>query len=288
VNSLERAEKLGTIFLDILGIKPTEVNKLRSLTEQQLLNAQVEVMARAQGPKLAMGGLPIKPVVDGDVIPELPIHAIAGGSADNVAVIIGTTLDEWKLFAVLDRNLPNLDEAGLLRRCQRLILSGDVSELIEAYRQARSQRNLPVTPAELYIAIQSDRVFRMPAIRLAEAHYRRQQPTYMYLFNWVSPLMNGILGACHALDLGFVFGTLDDNFTGSGEEAQTLSRKIQDAWAGFARHGGTSCESMGKWKLYDGRRKTMVLGKQCLLVEAPYDEERRAWEPFTDSVLGAF
>jgi hypothetical protein len=32
----------------------------------------------------------------------------------------------------------------------------------------------------------------------------------------------------------------------------------------------------------------MVLGKQCLLVEAPYDEERRAWEPFTDSVLGAF
>jgi para-nitrobenzyl esterase len=128
----------------------------------------------------------------------------------------------------------------------------------------------------------------MPAIRLAEAHYRRQQPTYMYLFNWVSPLMNGILGSCHALDLGFVFGTLDDNFTGFGEEARALSRKIQDAWASFARHGDTSCQSIGKWELYDGRRKTMVLGKQCLLVEAPYDEERRAWEPFADSVLGSF
>jgi para-nitrobenzyl esterase len=288
VNSLERAEKLGAIFLDILDIKPTAVNKLQSLTEQQLLNAQMEVMTRAHGPKLAMGGLPIKPVVDGNVIPELPIHAIAGGSADNVAVLIGTTLDEWKLFAVLDKNLPNLNEAGLLRRCQRLIPGGDVTGLIEAYRQVRSQRNLPVTPAELFIAIQSDRVFRMPAIRLAEAHYRRQQPTYMYLFNWVSPLMNGILGACHALDLGFVFGTLDDNFTGSGEEAQALSRKIQDAWAGFARHGSTSCGSMGEWKLYGERRATMVLGKQCILVEAPYDEERRAWEPFADSVLGSF
>jgi len=288
VNSLERAEKVGAIFLDILDIKPTEVNKLWSLTEQQLLNAQVKVMAKARDPKLAMDGLPLKPVVDGNLILGLPIRAIAGGAADNVAVLIGTTLDEWKLFAILDKNLASLDEAGLLRRCQRLIPKRDVSGLIETYRQARSQRNLPVTPAELYIAIQSDRVFRMPAIRLAEAHYRRQQPTYMYLFNWVSPLMNGILGSCHALDLGFVFGTLDDNFTGSGEEAQALSRKIQGAWLSFARHGDTSCQSIGKWERYDGRRETMVLGKQCRLVEAPYDEERRAWEPFADSVFGAF
>jgi para-nitrobenzyl esterase len=288
VHSLERAEKVGATFLDILDIKPAEVKKVRSLTEQQLLNAQVEVMARERDPKLAMDGLPLRPVVDGNVVPELPIRAIAGGSADNVPVLIGTNLDEWKFFAILDRNLPNLNEVGLLRRCQRLIPGGDVTGLVEAYRQARSQRNLPVTPAELFIAIQSDRVFRMPAIRLAEAHYRRQQPTYMYMFNWVSPLMNEIFGACHALELGFVFGTLDDNFTGSGEEAQALSRKIQDAWVSFARHGNTSCESMGKWKLYGERRETMVLGKQCILVEAPYDEERRAWEPFADSVFSSF
>jgi para-nitrobenzyl esterase len=261
---------------------------VRSLTEQQLLNAQVKLMTRASDLKLAIGDLPLRPVVDGNVIPKLPIQAIASGSADNVPILLGTNLDEWKLFAVLDRNLPNLDEAGLLRRCQHLIPGEDGTGLVEAYRQARSQRNLPVTPAELFIAIQSDRVFRMPAIKLAEAHYRRQQPTYMYLFNWVSPLMNGILGACHALDLGFVFGTLDDNFTGSGEEARALARKIQDAWARFARHGGTSCESIGEWKLYGERRETMVLGKQCTLVEAPYDEERRAWEPFTDSVFGSF
>jgi len=288
VNSLERAEKMGTIFLDVLDIKPTDVNKLQSLTEQQILNAQVEVMARARDPKLAIGDLPLRPVVDGNMIPELPIQAIAGGSADNVPVLIGTTMDEWRLFAVLDRNLTNLDEARLLQRCQRLIPGGDVSGLVEAYRRARSQRNLPVTPSEVFIAIQSDRVFRMPAIRLAEAHYQRQQPTYMYLFNWVSPLMNGILGACHALDLGFVFGTLDDNFTGSGEKARALSRKIQDAWSAFARNGDTSCGSTDKWKLYSERRETMILGKQCIIVEAPYDEERRAWEPFADSVLGYF
>jgi para-nitrobenzyl esterase len=227
-------------------------------------------------------------VVNGNVLPKLPIRAIAGGSADNVPVLIGTNLDEWNIFTILDKNLPNLDEAQLLRRCQRLISGGDAAGLVEAYRQARSQRNLLVTPAELFGAIQSDRLFRIPAIRLAEAHCRRQQPTYMYLFDWVSPVMNGILGSCHALEIGFVFGTLDDNFTGSGEEAHALSRKVQDAWAAFARHGDPSCESMGEWKLYDERRATMILGKQCMLVEAPYDEERCAWEPFVNSVLGSF
>ena len=288
VNSLEHAEKMGAIFLDILDVKPADVNKLWSLTEQQLLKAQTEIMARAIDPKSNMGGLPLRPVVDGNVIPELPIHAIAAGTADNVPVLIGTNLDEWKVFTILDKNLPSLDEARLLRRCQRLIPGGDVTGLVETYRQARSQRNLRVTPAELFIAIQSDRTFRIPAIRLAEAHYRRKQPTYMYLFDWVSPLMNGILGSCHALELGFVFGTLDDNFSGSNDEAWALSRKIQDAWTAFARHGDPSCESIGKWKIYDERRETMILGKQCMLIEAPYDEERSAWEPFADSDISSF
>jgi para-nitrobenzyl esterase len=286
VNSLEQAEKVAAIFLDILDIKPTDANKLRSLTEQQILNAQADLMARARDPKSAIADVPLRPVVDDNMLPKLPIRAIASGLADDVPVLIGTNRDEWKLFAILDKELPSLNEAGLLQRCQQLIQREDVTELIESYRQARSQRKLAVTPAELFTAIASDMTFRMPAIWLAEAHYRRQQPTFMYLFNWVSPLMNGILGSCHALDLGFVFGILDDNFSGSSEEARALSSKIQDAWASFARHGNPSCESMGKWNLYDERRETMLLGKQCILAEAPYDEERRAWESFASSVPG--
>ena len=286
VSLLERAVKVAAIFLDILDTKPTDAKKLRSLTQQQILDAQAEVMARARDPKSAISSLPFRPVVDSNVIPELPIRAVAGGSADNVPVLIGTNLDEWKLFAILEKDLPNLTEDGLLRRCQRFIPGGDVTGLVEAYRQARSRRNLPVTPAELLTAIASDMTFRMPAIWLAEAHYHRQQPTYMYLFDWVSPLMNGTLGSCHALDLGFVFGTLDDNFTSSSAEAQALSRKIQDAWTSFARHGDPSCESIGRWKHYDERRETMLLGKQCIPVEAPYDNERRAWESFAGPIPG--
>jgi len=288
VSSLEQARRVADIFLSVLDIRPDDAGKLRSLTEEQILNAQAELIVRARDPALAMDGLPLRPVVDGDVVPQAPIVAIAGGSADGVPILIGTNLEEWKLFAALDKGLPSLDEAGLVRRCQRFMPGEQVARLVAAYRQARSRHGLPVSPGELFVAIQSDRIFRMPAIKLAEAHSRREQPTYMYLFNWVSPLLGGMLGACHALELGFVFGILDDNFSGSGEEAQALSGKMQDAWAAFAHRGDPSCQSLGRWKHYKERRETMILGKQCLVAEAPYDEERQAWEAVGDSVLGSF
>ena len=51
--------------------------------------------------------------------------------------------------------------------------------------------------------------FRIPSIRFAEAHAARGLPTYAYLFTYCSPALRGVLGACHALELPFVFGTLD-------------------------------------------------------------------------------
>jgi para-nitrobenzyl esterase len=288
VNSMERAAKVANMFLDILSVKPDGAEKLWSLTTEQLLQAYKELGVRARDPKLGLGDLPLRPVVDGSVLPEMPLRAVANGSADNVPIMVGTNLDEWKLFALMDRGLAQLDEARLLRRCQRLIPVGDVSGLVEAYRKARSRRGQPATPADLFIAIQSDRLFRIPAIRLTEAHRDRKQPSYMYLFDWVSPLRQGALGSCHALELGFVFGTLDDNFTGSGEEARNLSNTMQDAWTAFARSGAPGCQSLGNWAVYSERRETMVLGKRCGLVETPYDEERQAWEKVPDTVLSSF
>jgi len=284
----EQAERVAETFLDIVDARADEIDKLRALSEQQIVSAQEQLMVRAQSPELAMGGLPLGPVIDGDVIPVLPARAITDGSADGVSILTGTNLDEWKLFAVWDKELAGLSEDGLLRRCRRFIPDGQAGELIETYRQARGRRNLQVTPSELFVAIQTDRVFRIPAIRLAEAHCGRQKATFMYLFDWVSPLFNGVLGACHALDIGFVFGILDANFNGSDEQARSLSGKVRDAWTAFARRGDPSCQSLGDWKRYGNRRETMALGGQCALTEAPYDEERRAWERVPESVLGLF
>jgi para-nitrobenzyl esterase len=86
------------------------------------------------------------------------------------------------------------------------------------------------------------------------------------------------LGACHALNIGFVFGTYTDAFCGAGPDTDRLSMGMQDAWAAFAHTGDPSCKTIGKWPPYGKHRMTMILGKDCHVEEAPYDDERSAWE----------
>ena len=284
--TIDSARHVASTFLELLGISSDDIDGLRSLSTERLLEGHRKLSAKANDPKSGIGSLALRPVVDGKVLPQVPIDAIAGGSADNIATLVGTNLDEAKLFNTMNEGIHEMDEARLLRRIQRLIPTGDVPALIENYRQVREERGMSTTPAELFMALQTDKAFRMPAVRLAESHSCRNQSTYMYLFTWTSPLRGGVLGACHALELGFLFGLLDDNFSGSGPEAEALSKNIQDAWLAFARTGNPSCEGLGQWPAYGERRETMLLDKECAVVTAPYDEERRAWESFPDSALG--
>jgi para-nitrobenzyl esterase len=114
------------------------------------------------------------------------------------------------------------------------------------------------------VAISTEYVFRLPSVRLADAHAAAARPgvgTYCYLFTWESPMFGGFLGSCHALDLPFVFGTVDNpaitGFTGGGEEAVALSEVMRRAWTTFARTGVPSPE----WPIWDpDSRPTTVLG----------------------------
>jgi len=139
-----------------------------------------------------------------------------------------------------------------------------------------------VAPRDIWSAIETDRMFRIGSIRMAEA----QAPhagTYMYLFTWPSPAMGGALGSCHALEIPFVFGNLDkpgiDRFAGAGPDADALSAQMMDNWIAFARGGDPA------WPSYDAeRRQTMVFGAQSAVEGAPYDEERGLWESADSSL----
>lgn len=283
---LDQAVQVGEQFLDILGLRASDIDALCSLKVEQLLAAEQELVPRMLRSNLRLG-MPLQPVIDGKTLPALPIDAIEEGSADKIPVLVGSTLDEWKLLGMGDQALPKLDEAGLVRRCQRLMPGANVEDLIETYRQARAKRGAATTPAELFMAIQTDRVFRIPAIRLTEAQRHHNQPAYNYLFTWRSPLSGGILGACHALELGFLFGTYEENFSGTGPAADALAGNIQDAWLAFARTGDPSCADLGAWPPYADRRETMLLGEDCHLEEEPYDEERRAWDLVPNAATGS-
>ncbi len=140
-----------------------------------------------------------------------------------------------------------------------------------------------MTPSELLGAIETDRTFRIPAIRLAEAQAAVQPKTFMYLFDWPSTAFGGKLGSCHAIDIPFVFGAVDTPFgkmfAGGGPGVRAMADKVQDAWISFARTGEPAVEGVERWPAYEtSRRSTVNLAAECSLVEAPMDEERRFWD----------
>jgi para-nitrobenzyl esterase len=240
------------------------------------------VMAQLQG---QTAGPAFAPVCDGRTLPEPPIALVRGGGAAEIELIAGTNRDEAKLFNAMGRERASIDDqkleklvrAGLPHRTAEM-----AGELIQIYRRSRQGR-LPDANTDILDAIQTDQRFRIPAIRLAEAQRPHQPNTFLYLLSWESPARRGALGSCHALEIPFVFGTLDaptqDRFAGSGPDAERLAHQMMDAWISFARNGDPGHPGIGSWPPYETeQRNTMVFDRTSEVVAAPFDEERAAWD----------
>ncbi len=280
-----RAEKL----VGMLDLPTPSVESLRSVSLAQLQDAQQRCAADGPYDK----GMLFTPVVDGSLLPVMPMEAIRSGSARDVELIIGTTREEMSLYRMKNASGPTLStEIGdeLLEKIFAAQLPGQTAEgrtraslLIEKYCAIRSERGSAATANDLFYAIQTDIALRRPATELAEAHARIQPNTYMYLFTWASPFQNGELEACHALDLPFAFGTLDAPgiaaFAGSGSAARRLSENMMEAWLSFACCGDPAHPGIGPWPRYDAKRRaTMLFGEMSGAEDAPLESERAVWD----------
>ncbi len=279
---LDHAIKVAEKYLGILGLKAGDVEQLRALDAQRLIDAQRQ-LAMAGAPP-GVRGANLEPVLDGEVLKEVPLDAFEHGSAKDITVLAGSNLEEGKLFAMIGPSLLDMDEAAMNRRLQRLLPEHYIPDLITKYRAALAKRELPVTPYEIYVAIQGDQQFRMPNVRLNGFQEKLGKPSYGYVFDWKSAAPG--FGACHALDVGFVFGNLTDEFEGRSPAAQKLAGDMQDAWIAFAKTGDPNCPGLGPWPRYGKDRKMMVLGSNSRVETAPYEAERTAWDGVENQYLG--
>jgi para-nitrobenzyl esterase len=244
---------------------------LRDVPLQALLEAETTLSSKSGRAIL------FTPVIDGTVIDGPPLAALGAGAAAGVPAIIGTNVDEWKLWAPTDRHSRDLTDEQLRRRLGKVLDSG-VDEVVATYETARSDRGEAARPNDLWFAIESDRFFRVPALRAADAQAGHQSATYTYLFEWGSPAMGGWLGACHGLEIAFVFGVQGRapfaEFTGGGPAADALSEQMMDAWTAFARTGNPSTPAL-PWPVHDpASRPTMVFGTESRVEAAPRETER--------------
>lgn len=279
IHTRESAAHVADALLQELALGQNEAAKLREVPVAALLAAQARVLARL-GPRANL--LTFQPVVDGRTLPRHPLEAVADGAAPEVALLAGTTRDEWRLFGLLDSKARGLDEAGLVARVERRVPGADARRLLALYREERAAGDRS-DPASLLFALETDRVFRIPALRLAEAQLAQGAPTWVYRFDWEVAALGGVLGACHAVELPFVFGTLGlkgiGPLLGDGPEARRLAGRTMDAWLAFAHTGEPGHEALPAWPRYDlERRATLLFGSECRCADDPGGALRRAWD----------
>ncbi len=277
----EQAARTAHELARTLGLERADAERLRAIPATALLEAQSAVIAQLQRENF----LVFAPVVDPATLPLHPLQAIAAGSARGVALLTGTTRDEWRLFTFALPEHRKLDDDGLARRIgHRLHQQGHdatrAEALIATYRTAR-----PTAPVwQIFDAIETDRLFRMPALGLLDAHRRGgAHASWLYRFDRPSPAARGLLGACHAIELPYVFGSLDapgmDRFAGAGPDAAQLSETVMDAWITFARAGVPQAAQLPAWPAWnEAAQPSMRLSEEFALIDDPDPTERRAWQ----------
>ena len=282
---LAEAASVGRMFLEIVGssgVDTGDPEALRALPAERLLELDIEMRRRLAPPWEELRITATSPVLDGSVLTRMPTQAVGEGAARDIPVVIGTNLEEWKLFTIADPDRERISREQVIERLAYFIPTEHAAGIYDRYREARCARGDDTSPYEILVALNTDLMFRIPSLQLAEAKAVHNHAVFDYLFTYRSPVAGGALGACHCLEMGFVFGTHDETFCGAGHEADVLADTMQEAWATFARTGDPSCPSLGVWPVYGRRRATMILDVEARLEDSPYEPERRAWDALGD------
>jgi len=262
-----------------LGIKPGDINALRNIPIQKIIAKEAEIRLE-DWEKRAWTGYP--PIIDGSKVPEHPLIAIKKGSSKNIDLLIGTNLNEWTFFSMLNPSLQYVDWGSVFEYIKISLkkLNIDKTQIEKLISTFKSSRN---NPFDVLNAISTDFTFRYPSILLAEAQSMQNANIYMYLFSYRTPVSGGVYGATHALEIPFVFGTLDDTEFGVYPQRDDINSRISelmmDSWISFARSGNPNHDGIPSWPTYDrDNRKTILFGKEIKIENDPLRTERLAME----------
>jgi para-nitrobenzyl esterase len=269
----ELAARVRAAFAARLGIEVTgagQVDALRTVPVAALLDAQNAVFGELG---IATGLMPFHPTIDEDLVDLDPIAAFAAGRARDLDLVLGNTRDELRLFA--DPRARDLSDDALLDMLGRLA-GGRIEpgRILAAYRDGRPDR----AAADIWEAARTDAVLRVPALRVADAQVEAGGRAHVYRFDWEAP---GI-GAAHAVDVPFTFGTFDrdgwGDAVGADDRAEHLGRAIRDAWCAFAATGDPNHGGIPDWPAHDtATRPTLLFDSACRLAQDPDGAARAVW-----------
>lgn len=213
------------------------------------------------------------PQRDGKLIPVDPYLAYKEGASREVDLLIGTNANELNYWIgevggvfSFGLSLPVKFENDIkpMRRQDK--------RRVKEFMRTRDARSI-FRMSQFY----SETMFRLPAILQAGEHAANGGKAFMYYWNVWSKIP--YYRACHAVELSYVFGNLDNTiYTGEPADRE-LSRMIQQMWVNFATCGDPSLPELS-WPEYDKKRRaTLVFTENPHVEEDPKSSNRKLLYP---------
>jgi para-nitrobenzyl esterase len=259
-------KELGAVTVQDLAAAPAE----KLLAAQNAVLAKISALSFANRRRQGFN-----PVIDGAVLPGGPFAPGAPAISAKIPLMIGTNKDEMNLFFGMAPWAEGLTE-DKLPDAARQFLGDRTGPIVAAYRAAEPN----ASPRDLVLRIATDQSIRMPSLTIADRKAAQHgAPVFVYLFTWETPVANGKLGSCHALEIPFVFDNLDKTkLTGDAPTRGVLADAMSRAWIEFAYKDNPNHAGIPYWPAYSsGTRPTMIFDLQCRVENDPLGAERKAW-----------
>jgi para-nitrobenzyl esterase len=254
----ERAVQAEQMFLEHAGVSTRE--ELQSFTISEMLNVQAKLEA-----------IPtdnfdfFTPAAGGNALP----HDILTAAAESpLPFVVGTNRDENRLWAALDPAQNQLGEEHWNELCTQTF-GEHAARAKSTYERIRPNE----VPWQLISSIHTDTAFRQRAQRISEQRIAANNKTWMYWFTWPTPVLDGIVGSCHGLDIPFAFDNLSlprtGDLTGDGPERTQIAKRFADEIMNFAK------ESVVSWPAFDiESRQTLEINAEMTVLTDPEGEIR--------------
>ena len=254
----------------IKGSGMGSMDELMSLSEEEIIDLNTKLNLDNNFPQR-----------DGKLISLNPYDDYYSGVTSDVDMLIGTNANELNYWiGELGGIVPFRLGIPVKFENDLRTISHEDKKHIKKFMSSLNIRSVWKI-AEFYNEV----MFRLPAVNQAQLHAQSGGNAYMYYFKEPSAIK--FRGACHAVELAYVFGNIDETiYTGKPADKQ-LSDTVMKMWANFARTGNPSVVGIN-WKRYTvPERATMILDKNPRLKNDILKNQRKLLFPLLRYMINA-
>lgn len=272
IHTRENGRIAAQDVLRYLHLPEEEAIRLADLPAEVLVDAVNESECGYQNVQPFL--IPTAPVVDGDLIPELPYDAVMHGAADGTQVLIGTTMDEGSMFALGRKGdiLPTTPE--------------QLEHFFSSHPQSAKQKILGLYPQypkkRAFQELGKEIVFHLPSVELAD-RLAKAGTVYMFRFDYVFPVLRLLgLRAAHCTNSVLISGARRSGILNvyglfSGETGKKLTEFVHQNWCRFIATGNPNAPGTENWPEYGKESATFLIDRHGSVVYAPSKREQEAY-----------